>query len=75
MRQSLSNHALPPGKVFPIIFNLLLYDTLVETLRSPVQTVLNSMLLTKKILDICVLPTKKLIIILLADKRIKAIKY
>ena len=66
---------LAPGKVFPIIFNLLLYDTLVETLRSPVQTVLNSMLLTKKILDICVLPTEKLVLVLSADKRIKAIKY
>lgn len=57
------------------MFNLLLYDTLVETLKSPVQAVLNSMLLTKKILDICVLPTKKLILVLSADKRIKAIKY
>ena len=75
VKQSLNNHLLPPGKVFPIIFNLLLYDTLVETLRSPVQTVLNSMLLTKKILDICVLPTKKLILVLSGDKRIKAIKY
>lgn len=39
------------------------------------QTVLNSMLLTKKILDICSLPTKKLILVLSGDKRIKAIKY
>lgn len=33
------------------------------------------MLLTKKILDICVLPTKKLILVLSGDKKIKAIKY
>lgn len=33
------------------------------------------MLLVKKILDVCALPTKKLILILSADKRIKAIKY
>jgi hypothetical protein len=71
----LKNHLLPAGKVFPIVFNLLLYDTLVDTLKSPVQAVLNSMLLTKKILDICVLPTRKLILVLSADKRIKAIKY
>lgn len=75
MKQSLKNHLLPAGKVFPIVFNLLLYDTLVDTLKSPVQAVLNSMLLTKKILDICVLPTRKLILVLSADKRIKAIKY
>ena len=75
MKQSLKNHLLPAGKVFPIVFNLLLYDTLVDTLKSPVQAVLNSMLLTQKILDICVLPTRKLILVLSADKRIKAIKY
>jgi hypothetical protein len=33
------------------------------------------MLLVKKILDICVLPTKKLILVLSGDKRVKAIKY
>lgn len=75
IRQNIQNHRGKPGKIFPIIFNLLLYDTLVETLRSPVQTILSPMLLTKKILDICVLPTKRLILILSADKRIKAVKY
>jgi hypothetical protein len=28
-RQSLSDHLLPPGKTFPVVFNLLLHDTLV----------------------------------------------
>lgn len=58
-----------------MIFNLLLYDTLIETLRSPVQTILNPLLFTKKIIDMCVLPTKKLILILSADKNLKALKY
>ena len=75
MRQNIMNHRQKPGKIFPIIFNLLLYDTLVETLRSPIQTVLNSMLLTKKITDLAILPTKKLIIVLSEEKKIKAIKY
>lgn len=75
VRQNLANHSLPPGKIFPVIFSLLHYDTLMETLKSPIQSVLNSMLLTKKILEVCVLPTKKLIIVLSADKRIKAIRY
>ena len=75
VKQNAQNHLLAPGKIFPVIFNLLLYDTLVETLRSPVQRILNSMLLTKKILEICVLPTKKLILVLSADKKIKAIRF
>lgn len=75
VKQNIKNHKLKPGKIFPIIFNLLLYDTLVETLRSPIQTVLNSMLLIKKITDIAILPTKKLIIVLSDEKKIKAIKY
>jgi hypothetical protein len=37
--------------------------------------ILNSTLLTKKILDICILSTKKLILILSADKKIVALKY
>ena len=75
LKQNVQNHLLAPGKIFPVVFNLLLYDTLVETLRSPVQKILNSMLLVKKILDISILPTKKLILILSGDKKIKAIRY
>jgi len=52
-----------------------LHDTLVETLRSPIQSVLTSTLLTQKILDICLIPTKKIFLILSAEKKIKAIKY
>jgi hypothetical protein len=33
------------------------------------------MLLIKKIIDIAILPTKKLIIILSSEKKIKAVKY
>lgn len=29
VKQNIASHSLPPGKIFPIIFNLLLYDTLV----------------------------------------------
>ena len=74
-RQSLNDHNLPPGKKFPVVFNLLLHDTLVETLRSPIQSILTSTLLVHKILDICVIPTKKLFLVLSSEKKIKAIKY
>ena len=65
-RQALSDHTSSPGKIFPVIFNLLLHDTLVETLRSPIQSILTSTMLVQKILDICVIPTKKLFLILSA---------
>lgn len=63
-KQQLNDHLLPPGKMFPVIFNLLLHDTLVETLRSPIQSILTSTLLVQRILDICVIPTKKLFLVL-----------
>ena len=75
IKQNVYNHSLPEGKVFPIVFNLLLHDTLVETLRSPVQSILSSTLLVKEILDISVLPTKKLFLILSSERKIKAIRY
>lgn len=75
IKQNPQNHRLPPGKLFPVVFNLLLHDTLVETLRSPIQSVLTSTLLIQKILDVCLIPTKKLFLILSAEKKIKAIKY
>ena len=60
------NHTLPKGRVFPVVFNLLLHDTLVETLRSPVQSVLTSTLLTGKIMDVCLIPTRRLFLVLSA---------
>lgn len=63
-KQSIQEHLLPPGKMFPVVFNLLLHDTLVETLRSPIQSILTSTMLIQKILDICVIPTKKLFLVL-----------
>ena len=75
VKQNVQNHKLPPGKLFPVVFNLLLHDTLVETLRSPIQSILTSTLLVQKILDICLIPTKKLFLILSAERKIKAIKY
>ena len=62
-RQQL-NHLATPGKVFPLVFNMLLHDTLVETLRSPIQSILGSMLFVKEIVDIAILPTKKIMLIL-----------
>ena len=58
------NHLATPGKVFPLVFNMLLHDTLVETLRSPIQSILGSMLFVKEIVDIAILPTKKIMLIL-----------
>lgn len=66
VKQNVQSHKLPPGKLFPVVFNLLLHDTLVETLRSPIQSVLTSTLFVQKILDICLIPTKKLFLILSA---------
>jgi hypothetical protein len=66
VKQNVQNHKLPPGKLFPVVFNLLLHDTLVETLRSPIQSVLTSTLFVQKILDVCLIPTKKLFLILSA---------
>ena len=57
------------------MFNLLLHDTLVETLRSPVQSVLTSTLLVGCILDICLIPTRRLFLVLSSERRIKAVKY
>ena len=74
-QQSLCDHKLAPGKMFPVVFNLLLHDTLVETLRSPIQSILTSTMLVQKILDICIIPTKKLFLVLSSEKKIKAIKY
>lgn len=65
-KQSVNNHLLPPGKLFPVVFNLLLHDTLVETLRSPIQSILTSTLFIQNILDICIIPTKKLFLVLSA---------
>ena len=45
IKQSPHNHKLAPGKIFPVMLNLLLHDTLVETLRSPIQSILTSTLL------------------------------
>ena len=59
-----ANHSAAPGKVFPVIFNMLLHDTLVETLRSPIQSILGSMIFVKEIIDIAILPTKKIMLIL-----------
>lgn len=46
-KKNIANHSLKPGKIFPVVFNMLLYDTLVETLRSPIQSILGSMLMVK----------------------------
>jgi len=43
---------------------MLLHDTLVETLRSPIQSILGWMLFIKEILDVAILPTKKIMLIL-----------
>ena len=70
-----ANHSAAPGKVFPVIFNMLLHDTLVETLRSPIQSILGSMIFVKEIIDIAILPTKKIMLILSKERKIKAVRY
>lgn len=54
---------------------MLLHDTLVETLRSPIQSILGWMLFVKEILDIAILPTKKIMLILSKERKIKAVRY
>lgn len=74
-KQTVANHLQKPVKIFPVIFNMLLHDTLVETLRSPIQSILGWMLFIKEILDIAILPTKKIMLILSKERKIKAVRY
>jgi hypothetical protein len=71
---SLPNHNLPPGKIVPVVFNFLLYNTLLETYRSPMNQVLSSMVFSKPILGIGLCPFKK-IILLLSERKVVALRF
>jgi hypothetical protein len=74
LQKSINNHNLPPGKIIPVVFNFLLYNTLLETYRSPMNSVLSEMVFTKPILGIAVCPFKKIIMIL-SDRKVVAMRF
>lgn len=72
--KSTKQHSLPPGRIVPVVFNLVLHQTLMETFRSPIQPIMDDFVFHKPIININLVPYKKLILILSQDKKLRAMK-
>ena len=72
---TISNHHLPPGRIIPAVFNLVLHQTLMETFRSPIQMIMDDLVFYKSIININLIPYKKLILVLSNDRKIRAFRF
>ena len=66
---------MPPGRIVPVVFNFVLHQTLLETFRSPIQTLMDDFVFHKPIINISLVPYKKLALILSHDKKLRAMKF
>lgn len=58
-----------------MVFNLVLYQTLLETFRSPIQSIMDNLIFHKPVISVNLVPYKKLIFILAQDKKLRAMRF